>query len=124
MIKPVLVFSGFGVVMAVLHGLFAFYFPALSSKIYIAAHFVIFMLTLFTIFSVELTAKLTKILPAFIFLGQSLLKVILGGSFFIFALRFLEKADEAAFMIFFISLYFLYMITELILVIKSLKKQA
>ena len=110
--------------MAVLHGLFGFYLPVLSSKIYIAAHFVIFMLTLFTIFSVELTAKLTKILPAFIFLGQSLLKIILGGCFFVFALRFLQKEDEAFFMLFFISLYFLYMITELILVIKSLKKQA
>jgi hypothetical protein len=124
MSKPILLFSSFGVVMAMLHGFFSFYFPALGSKIYITAHFVIFMLTLFTIFSVELTAKLTKILPAFIFLGQSLLKVILGGCFFIFALRFLEKKEEAAFMIFFISLYFLYMIIELILVIKSLKKQA
>ncbi len=124
MIKSVLAFSGFGLLMAILHGLFAFYFPVFAIKIYIAAHFVVFMLTFFTIFSVELTAKLTKILPAFVFLGQSLLKVILGGSFFIFALRFLKKEEEAPFMIFFISLYFLYMIIELILVIKSLKKQA
>lgn len=124
MIKSVVVFSIFGLFLAILQGLFLLNFPALGTKIYIAAHFVIFMLTLFTIFSVELTAKLTKILPAFIFLGQSLLKVILGGCFFIFALRFLEKKDESPFMIFFISLYFLYVIIELILVIKSLKKQA
>ncbi len=114
----------FGVLMAIVQGVFGFVFPVFGIKIYVATHFVIFMLTLFTILSVELTTKFTKILPAYIFLGQSLLKVILGGLFFVFALRFLEKPDEAPFMIFFISLYFIYIIIELILVIKSLKKQA
>ncbi|MFM7023666.1 MAG: hypothetical protein ACKOXB_11885 [Flavobacteriales bacterium] len=123
MTKILLRFIFTSVFLATLQMTLSYSFDQLGCRLFWVSHLFLFIITLLSVLSILYLPRIVKILPGQVFLIQSVTKIILAGSFILFVLKTQGKLANTHYLLFFVAVYFLYLSTEIAVLLQWIKSQ-